>query len=598
MKKFYFLLTIVFFAFAANAQYIYTDFDANQNEIFSGWPNQVQVVTNPDASGVNTSAMVGQWQRSTEQYANIYCELDGNIDFSTGETFYLKVWSPIACDVLFKLEDQNNSSVFVENMQSVSTPNQWVQLAFDFTGAASETYNKIVIFMDFSTTTDNTFFFDDVEGPEYEGGIIPGDPVTLPVTFDDENVNYNLVDFGGNISEIVEDPTNATNMVVKTIKTDGAELWAGTTIGGTAGFANPIPFEPGSTNMTVKIWSPDANIPIRLKAEDPNDPTVSVETETMTTVAEDWETLTFDFSNEASGTNPINFANTYQKLSVFFNFGTTGATAGEKTYYWDDVAFEGGTGPKPLMEADVQDNFENDGYSTIDTWQFQDPDLVDITIVEDPVNPANHVMDYYRSGTFEWTNAQFILDFRMDLSTRNVFEAKAFFPSSNDYSGDLTPTLALKLQNSLLGGNAYQTQTEIKIPVDTFDEWVTLQFDFSIVADSVNYDQVVVQFGGEGHFVPGQFYLDDLQLLNPVSITENTSRELALYPNPASEYINIANHDQLSRFEMYNMNGARVIHFQNDVPQHISVGNLPAGLYTVKALDSKEGIYTTKLMVR
>lgn len=598
MKKFYFLLTMVFFAFATNAQYIYTDFDANQNETFTGWPNAPQVVANPDASGVNTSAMVGEWVRSTEQWAHVYCELDGMIDFSTGETFYLKVWAPIACDVLFKLEDKNNSGTFIENMQSISTPNQWVQLAFDFTGAASQTYNKIVIFMDFATNNDNTFYFDDVEGPEYEGGVNPGDPVTLPVTFDDENVNYNLVDFGGNVSEIIEDPTNSENMVAKTIKTDAAETWAGTTVGGTAGFAEPIPFEPGYTIMTVRVWSPDANIPVRVKTEDPNDPTISVETETLTTIAEDWEVMTFDFSNEASGTAPINFDNTYQKLSIFFNFGTSGAMAGEKTYYWDDVEFEGGTGPKPLMEADVQDNFENDGYSTIDTWKFQDPDLVDITIVEDPANASNHVLDYNRSGSFEWTNAQFILDFRMDLSNRNVFETKAYFPSSNDYSGDLTPTLALKLQNSLLGGNAWQTQTEIKLTVETFDEWVTLQFDFSAVSDSVNYDQVVVQFGGEGHFVPGQFYLDDLKLLDPVSIRENNRFDLSIYPNPATDIINISNHSELTLFEMYNMNGARVMQIREDIPQHILVGDLPMGVYTVKALDQNSGLYTTKVLIK
>lgn len=597
MKKFYFLMMLVFFAFSMQAQYIYTDFDANQNEDFSGWPNVPALIANPDPTGVNTSANVGEWERSTEQWAHVYCELDGMIDFSTGEMFYLKVWSPIACDVLFKLEDKNNGSVFVENMQSISSPNEWVQLTFDFTGAASETYNKIVIFMDFSTTTNNTFYFDDVEGPEYEGGTVPGDPVSLPVTFDDENVNYNLVDFGGNVSEIIEDPTNNENMVAKTIKTEGAELWAGTTIGGTAGFAEPIPFEEGSTNMTVRIWSPDANIPIRLKAEDPNDPTISVETETLTTIAEDWEVMTFDFSNEASGTEPINFDNTYQKLSIFFNFGTTGAIAGEKTYYWDDVEFEGGTGPKPLLEADIQDNFENNGYSTIDTWQFQDPDLVDITIVEDPTDPSNHVLDYYRSGNFEWTNAQFILDFRMDLSNRNVFQTRAYFPSSNDYSGELTPTLAIKLQNSLLGGNAWQTQTEVKLTVETFDEWLTLDFDFSAVSDSVNYDQVVIQFGGEGHFVPGQFYLDDLKLLDPVSIDETRAMSLDIYPNPATDVIYISQHSTLKQLDIYNMTGQQVLHL-DQVPQQISVGNLPEGIYTVRASGNNNELYLSKILIQ
>jgi hypothetical protein len=89
--------------------------------------------------------------------------------------------------------------------------------------------------------------------------------------------------------------------------------------------------------MSVLVWSPDAGIPIRLKAEDNTNPTISVETETMTTVAGQWETLVFDFSNEVMGTAALNLTNTYDMASIFFDFGTDGATNGSKTYYFDDV---------------------------------------------------------------------------------------------------------------------------------------------------------------------------------------------------------------------------------------------------------------------
>ena len=57
-----------------------------------------------------------------------------------------------------------------------------------------------------------------------------------------------------------------------------------------------------------------------------------------------WETLTFNFANQAPGTAALNVAFNYNKVSIFFNFGVTGAAAGAKTYYFDDVAFIGGTG--------------------------------------------------------------------------------------------------------------------------------------------------------------------------------------------------------------------------------------------------------------
>jgi len=321
MKQIYILFTVMMFAFTLNAQYIYNDFDTNQNETFNGWPNVPAIVANPDATGINTSANVAEWMRSGEQWAHVYCDLDGTIDFSTGNVFKVKAYSPIACQVLFKLEGPGGA--FTEVSADVTTVNEWTQLSYDFTGATSNVYNKIVIFFDFSTTTDNTFYFDDVEGPEYGGGGT-GNPVDLPVTFDDDNVNYALTDFGGNASEIIVDPYNAANKVAKTIKTEAAATWAGTTVGGNVGFGTPIPFAEGATTMSVAVYSPTAGTPIRLKVEHATDPTISVETETLTTMANAWEVMLFDVSNEAPGTAAINFAYVYSKASIFFNFGTEG----------------------------------------------------------------------------------------------------------------------------------------------------------------------------------------------------------------------------------------------------------------------------------
>ena len=100
-----------------------------------------------------------------------------------------------------------------------------------------------------------------------------------------------------------------------------------------------LPFTARSTQMTVRVYSPDAGIKVRLKVEDAADPTRSVETEATTTVANAWETLTFDFANQATGTAALNLNYTYNKVSIFFNFGVTGVTVGAKTYYFDDVTF-------------------------------------------------------------------------------------------------------------------------------------------------------------------------------------------------------------------------------------------------------------------
>jgi hypothetical protein len=254
-------------------------------------------------------------------------------------------------------------------------------------------------------------------------------------------------------------------------------------------------------------------------------------------------------------------------------------------------------GVKPYLALNVQDNFENDGWATIDDWFFQDPDLLPLIVTIDPLNAANHVADYNRSGNFEYTNAQFILDHRMDLDELNIFELLVYFPSSNDYSGALTTTAAIKLQNSLLGGNAWTTQTEILQDVVEFDQWVTLHFDFNAIADSMNYDQVVVQLGGEGHLVPAQFYFDDIQLMSDVGIGEVNDTQVQVFPNPATDQVTITGVEDFASVQVFNNMGQLVL-LQENSSQRLNISELSSGIYNLTILDEKGQRYYTKLIKR
>jgi hypothetical protein len=130
---------------------------------------------------------------------------------------------------------------------------------------------------------------------------------------------------------------------MQVVKTATAAGWAGTTISRPIGFATNIPFTATDSKMNIRVWSPDAGITVRLKVENANDNTQTCETDATTTVAGGWETLEFDFATEATGTAALSFGLTngwvYSMASIFFNFNVEGATAGEKTYYFDDVKF-------------------------------------------------------------------------------------------------------------------------------------------------------------------------------------------------------------------------------------------------------------------
>ena len=162
--------------------------------------------------------------------------------------------------------------------------------------------------------------------------------INLPVTFEGNTVDYTVTDFGDCVSTKIIDPTDAGNTVIRTVKPITAPLWAGTTIGN-PGFSSSIPFTSINRKMYVRVWSPDTGIPVRLKVEVVGNPTQSCETQTNTTVANGWQTMEFDFNNQASGTAAFNSAFTFNMASIFFNFGTDGATAGSKTYYFDNVSY-------------------------------------------------------------------------------------------------------------------------------------------------------------------------------------------------------------------------------------------------------------------
>lgn len=163
---------------------------------------------------------------------------------------------------------------------------------------------------------------------------------------------------------------------------------------------------------------------------------------------------------------------------------------------------------KPLEVHDITETFETAGTMT---WVLDNSPTEFVEDFANPVsggiNTSDHVGKYQR-GTQLYANLQFVLSYRMNLSTRNVFKMKVYIDNAAT-----VPTVALKLQDTKQGGNAWQTQTESKIQSIAKGVWTELTFDFSGVSTNTAYDKIVLQFGDEGTSLgDGLFYFDDLQL--------------------------------------------------------------------------------------
>lgn len=297
------------------------------------------VIANPQMDGDNPSATVAQIVRfGGEIWSGSKVILAQNLDFSLEWEISMKVFTTAPVGTLVKFKLEGNGSTEVDQLTTVS--GAWETLTWSFYGQPMD-FNEVVFMFDFGNVGDgsetSTFLFDDVT----QGAGLP--LLDLPVNFDEVDVDYTMTDFGGNIHSLVPDPEDALNNVCQVVKPLGAATWAGTTIGTPGGFATYIPLALNASTMYARVWSPDAGIPVRLKVEDALDPTHTCETETLTTTSEQWEVIVFDFATEATGTAALSFGLdngwAYNMASIFFNFDTDGDTAGEKTYYFDDVTF-------------------------------------------------------------------------------------------------------------------------------------------------------------------------------------------------------------------------------------------------------------------
>ncbi|MES2419149.1 MAG: PKD domain-containing protein [Bacteroidota bacterium] len=168
---------------------------------------------------------------------------------------------------------------------------------------------------------------------------------------------------------------------------------------------------------------------------------------------------------------------------------------------------------KPMQAADLSDDFQTT--SNI-TWTTENMDFVRSydNPSKFPVNTSAKV-GYYEKRTGDdgqYGNLNVTLPYRFDLAAKNIIRLKVFIPGGNDFT-KVKPTVSIKLQNSLLGGNAWTTQKEIvkTITAAQYNTWIQLEFDYSAFAAETLYDKIVVQLGGEGHPNPGIFYIDDFE---------------------------------------------------------------------------------------
>lgn len=133
----------------------------------------VNVMANPDVSGINTSATVAKFTALQAGNPWAGCETMhgggiGTFTVTAGQEYIrIMVWKPVISDVGIKLVDATGASLGEIKVANTVT-NQWEELTFNFSSMIGNTYDQIVIFPDFNArTSDNDCYFDNITfGPQ------------------------------------------------------------------------------------------------------------------------------------------------------------------------------------------------------------------------------------------------------------------------------------------------------------------------------------------------------------------------------------------------------------------------------------------------
>ena len=145
------------------------------------------------------------------------------------------------------------------------------------------------------------------------------------------------------LTQVVNNPDlggiNSTEYTAQLDKAVGSEVWGGTFFE----LNNQVINFAGFKKMRLKTYSPFVGKVVKLKLENA-DASITHEVDMLTTVANSWELLTFDFGDAPEAD--------YIRVVIFFDFGTVGDGS---LYYFDEMEVGEGSIVSTLPSLMIED---------------------------------------------------------------------------------------------------------------------------------------------------------------------------------------------------------------------------------------------------
>jgi len=360
MKKITFLLSMFFAVtiYQTQGQVLFDYETTATSGGFGSWGSAgFAQINNPDQTGINTSANVGEF---THDGGSGFVGIESagtltNFDFVATPTFKIKVWVDEPVEVIFKLQ---NNPTWEDNTElkyqvSQAETSQWIQLVFDFSSVTASNFNRVVLYFDGANSipsgVGHKYYFDDIEKssvsviPTCTDGVQNGNETGVdcggsncaacPPLLTDFNFNFDTATpFVGAESALFND--DAINTV-----TDGINLTTnvGEMTGINLSWWSQLRYE---YNDKIDLSTEDRGFSIKVKGPRTLSVTIKVEGTVEHAVAQDyttpnvWQELLFDFSSYNTNTNT--------KIGLFFAIqedGTDFPDVNDNIFQIDDFVF-------------------------------------------------------------------------------------------------------------------------------------------------------------------------------------------------------------------------------------------------------------------
>ena len=326
------------------------------------------------------------------------------------------------------------------------------------------------------------------------------DPILLPLTFESPTINYNWFNFDGGNVTVINNPQatgiNTSSKVARMVKNAG-QPWGGSFLT----LSSNIDFSANKI-FRMKVFSPRVGAKVLLKVENSANGAINFEKEVLTTVANAWEDLVFDYRT-------INASQNYNRIVVIFDNGTMGDGSANFTFLMDDIRLVN------TLPLSLPLDFE----STSTNFNWFDFDGGNATVVPNPqingINTSSRVGRMIKNAGQPWGGSFLTLSQPMDFSVNKVFRMKVFSPR-------VGAKVLLKVENSTNAGINFEKEVTTSIA----NAWEDLVFDYSGINAANVYDRIVLIFelgtpgDGSANFT---FLFDDIRLTNtfPVAIPLN-----------------------------------------------------------------------------